>query len=150
MKVGFQMVQFSNSQALTLAIAVVPTFWKPDHSKSGHFCLDFKRCLTKWRHLFRFQPDFRSYSKSGPTSFWPFEIQISPDFRSSLYCKIIFFVGEFLKQCKPFVEEGVHPRVIIRAFRRATNLVIIPTWSLRYFLIYICSHMLDLDKTCIE
>jgi len=33
------------------------------------------------------------------------------------------FLGEFLKQCKPFVEEGVHPRVIIRAFRRATNLV---------------------------
>ena len=32
-------------------------------------------------------------------------------------------LGEFLKQCKPFVEEGVHPRVIIRAFRRATNLV---------------------------
>jgi hypothetical protein len=45
--------------------------------------------------------------------------------RGQLY--IFFFKttlsGEFLKHCKPFVEEGVHPRVIIRAFRKATNLV---------------------------
>ena len=32
--------------------------------------------------------------------------------------------GEFLKQCKPFVEEGVHPRVIIKSFRRATQLAL--------------------------
>jgi len=32
--------------------------------------------------------------------------------------------GEFLKHCKPFVEEGVHPRVIIRAFRKATSLAV--------------------------
>jgi T-complex protein 1 subunit eta len=32
--------------------------------------------------------------------------------------------GEFLKHCKPFVEEGVHPRVIIRAFRKATALAV--------------------------
>lgn len=30
--------------------------------------------------------------------------------------------GEFLKQVKPFVEEGVHPRIIIRALRKATQL----------------------------
>ena len=34
------------------------------------------------------------------------------------------FSGEFLKQCKPFVEEGVHPRVIIKSFRRATQLAL--------------------------
>ena len=33
-------------------------------------------------------------------------------------------IGEFLKQCKPFVEEGVHPRVIIRSFRKATQLAL--------------------------
>jgi len=35
---------------------------------------------------------------------------------------VVILAGEFLKQCKPFVEEGVHPRVIIRAFRKATKL----------------------------
>jgi T-complex protein 1 subunit eta len=30
---------------------------------------------------------------------------------------VVILAGEFLKQCKPFVEEGVHPRIIIRAFR---------------------------------
>ena len=29
-----------------------------------------------------------------------------------------------MKQCKPFVEEGVHPRVIIKSFRRATQLAL--------------------------
>jgi len=32
--------------------------------------------------------------------------------------------GEFLKQCKQFVEEGVHPRIIIRSFRKATTMAI--------------------------
>lgn len=27
---------------------------------------------------------------------------------------VVILAGEFLKQCKPFVEEGVHPRVIIK------------------------------------
>ena len=48
LKVGFQMVQFSNCQALAVAIAIVPTIQKPDHSKSKHFCPDFKWFLTKW------------------------------------------------------------------------------------------------------
>jgi len=37
---------------------------------------------------------------------------------------VVILAGEFLKQCKPFVEEGVHPRIIIRAFRKATNLAL--------------------------
>jgi len=37
---------------------------------------------------------------------------------------VVLLAGEFLKQCKPFVEEGVHPRVIIRSFRKATQLAL--------------------------
>ena len=42
LKVGFQMVQFLNVQALAMAIAIVPTIWKLDHSKFRNFCPDFK------------------------------------------------------------------------------------------------------------
>ena len=31
-----------------MAIAIVPTIQKLDHSKSGHFCPDFNWFLTKW------------------------------------------------------------------------------------------------------
>ena len=34
LKVRFQMVRFSNGQALAMAIALVPTIWTPDHLKS--------------------------------------------------------------------------------------------------------------------
>lgn len=37
---------------------------------------------------------------------------------------MVILAGEFLKQCKPFVEEGVHPRVIIKSFRKATHLAV--------------------------
>lgn len=37
---------------------------------------------------------------------------------------VVMLAGEFLKQCKQFVEEGVHPRVIIKSFRRATQLAL--------------------------
>jgi len=37
---------------------------------------------------------------------------------------VVILAGEFLKQCKPFVEEGVHPRIIIRSFRKATALAL--------------------------
>lgn len=37
---------------------------------------------------------------------------------------VVLLAGEFLKQCKPFIEEGVHPQVIVRAFRRATSLAV--------------------------
>jgi len=36
---------------------------------------------------------------------------------------VVLLAGEFLKQCKSFIEEGVHPQVIVKAFRRATSLV---------------------------
>lgn len=37
---------------------------------------------------------------------------------------VVLLAGEFLKQLKTFVEEGVHPRIIIRAVRKALNLSI--------------------------
>jgi len=35
---------------------------------------------------------------------------------------VVLLAGEFLKQIKPFVEEGVHPRVIIKSVRRSLQL----------------------------
>lgn len=35
---------------------------------------------------------------------------------------VVLLAGEFLKQVKPFVEEGVHPRIVIKAVRRALEL----------------------------
>lgn len=35
---------------------------------------------------------------------------------------VVLLAGEFLKQVKPFVEEGVHPRIIIKAIRKALKL----------------------------
>ena len=37
---------------------------------------------------------------------------------------VVILAGEFLKECKAFVEEGVHPQVIIRAFRQAGQLAV--------------------------
>lgn len=37
---------------------------------------------------------------------------------------VVLLAGEFLKQLKPFVEEGVHPRIIIKAVRKALSLCI--------------------------
>ncbi|KAB7506314.1 T-complex protein 1 subunit eta [Armadillidium nasatum] len=35
---------------------------------------------------------------------------------------VVLLAGELLKQCKPFIEDGVHPHAIVKAFRRATVL----------------------------
>lgn len=37
---------------------------------------------------------------------------------------VVLLAGEFLKQVKPFVEEGVHPRIVIRALRKAMQLTV--------------------------
>ena len=37
---------------------------------------------------------------------------------------VVVLAGEFLKQCKPFIEEGVHPRVVVRGFRKASNMAV--------------------------
>jgi T-complex protein 1 subunit eta len=37
---------------------------------------------------------------------------------------VVLLAGEFLREAKPFIEDGVHPQLIIRAFRIAANLVV--------------------------
>ncbi|CAG9461032.1 unnamed protein product [Pedinophyceae sp. YPF-701] len=37
---------------------------------------------------------------------------------------VVLLAGEFLKEAKPFVEEGVHPRSIMRAYRTACQMAI--------------------------
>lgn len=37
---------------------------------------------------------------------------------------VVVLAAEFLKEAKPFIEEGVHPQIIIRSFRHALNLVL--------------------------
>ncbi|XP_043953319.1 T-complex protein 1 subunit eta [Gambusia affinis] len=37
---------------------------------------------------------------------------------------VTLLAAEFLKQLKPYVEDGLHPQTIIRAFRTATNLAV--------------------------
>nr|CAG4641588.1 EOG090X03U0 [Eurycercus lamellatus] len=37
---------------------------------------------------------------------------------------VVLLAGEFLKQMKPFIEEGVHSQIIIRSVRKATQLAI--------------------------
>ncbi|XP_055328782.1 T-complex protein 1 subunit eta-like [Paramacrobiotus metropolitanus] len=37
---------------------------------------------------------------------------------------VVLLTAEFLKQVKPFIEEGVHPQVIIKGFRKATEMAI--------------------------
>ena len=36
---------------------------------------------------------------------------------------VVMLAGEFLKQAKPYIEENVHPQIIVRSFRKATNMV---------------------------
>jgi len=37
---------------------------------------------------------------------------------------VTLLAGEFLKQMKPFVDEGVHPQIIVRAVRKALNMAL--------------------------
>merc|ERR1712004_600227 len=37
---------------------------------------------------------------------------------------VVILAGEFLKQCKSFIEEGVHPRIVVRGFRKAAAMAV--------------------------
>ena len=37
---------------------------------------------------------------------------------------VVLLAGEFLRQLKPYVEEGVHPQIIIRAVRKGTQMMV--------------------------
>lgn len=37
---------------------------------------------------------------------------------------VTLLAGEMLRTCKPFVEDGLHPRIIVRAYRKAAHLAV--------------------------
>lgn len=37
---------------------------------------------------------------------------------------VVVLASEFLKEAKPFIEEGVHPQIVIRSFRKALDIVL--------------------------
>merc|ERR1711868_229569 len=37
---------------------------------------------------------------------------------------VVILAGEFLKQCKSFIEENVHPRIVVRGFRKAASMAV--------------------------
>ena len=47
---------------------------------------------------------------------------------------VVLLAGEFLKEAKPFIEDGVHPQNLIRSYRTACSLV------LDYFLSFYFSY----------
>jgi T-complex protein 1 subunit eta len=38
---------------------------------------------------------------------------------------VVLLAGEFLRESKPYIEEGVHPQVIIKAFREANRIAML-------------------------
>ena len=104
LQVRFKLVWFSNGQALAMAIATVPTIWKPDLSKPRHICPDFKWFLTKWRPFVWISNGCVSHSKSRPFANQPFfdhlesrQVQISDP-----HCTHIDKVPYFLDLKNPF------------------------------------------------
>jgi hypothetical protein len=53
---------------------------------------------------------------------------------------VVILAGEFLRECKPFVEDGVHPQNIIKHFREAAQMAIARVKSLsgEFFLFLFC------------
>lgn len=37
---------------------------------------------------------------------------------------VVLLAGEFLKQAKPYIEEGLHPQIIAKAYRKASKMAI--------------------------
>ena len=105
------------------------SFWRwdfnwsgsPNHSKSGRFGLDFKWFFTKGWPFVQisngrdsvFQIPFETWIVGNPTSFWPFEIQTSLDFRSPLYYNYIQNLLTFkylwmLPKCQKFYKISIY------------------------------------------
>ena len=88
--------QISNGRVFKcrdLAMAIVPTIQKLDHSK--YFFVQISNVFfPKWLPFvwfsngwaYKFQIPFEILSICKPTSFWPIKIQTSPNFRS--HCKL--------------------------------------------------------------
>lgn len=37
---------------------------------------------------------------------------------------VVLLAGEILRRCKPFIEDNVHPQIIVRGIRKATQLAL--------------------------
>ncbi len=37
---------------------------------------------------------------------------------------VVLLAGEILRKCKPFIEDNVHPQIIVRGIRKATQLAL--------------------------
>lgn len=42
---------------------------------------------------------------------------------------VVILAGEFLKEAKPFIEDGVHPQNLIRSYRIAAHLVLFHSYA---------------------
>ena len=60
---------------------------------------------------------------------------------------VVLLAGEFLKEAKPFIEDGVHPQNLIRSYRTASYLV--GTLQSLVFLIFACDLLLEGSSKCI-
>lgn len=53
---------------------------------------------------------------------------------------VVLLAAEFLKEAKPFIEDGVHPRNLIRSYRTAGFLVCVFLSSLKRYTIEMFRH----------
>lgn len=56
---------------------------------------------------------------------------------SSIYTTVVILAAELLKRSRQFVEDGVSPQLIIRAYRKASEevgLLAVISWFLKVFL----------------
>ena len=37
---------------------------------------------------------------------------------------VVLLAGEFLRECKPYIEEGMHPQTIVKAYREAVGVAL--------------------------
>ena len=85
---------------IATTIDLVPTIRKLNWDLEWIFSLDFKWFSTKWRPFVRisiswasrFQSPMEIQTICNPSSFWPFEIQTSPDLRS--HCTKLFHYSD--------------------------------------------------------
>lgn len=60
---------------------------------------------------------------------------------------VTLLASEFLKQVKPFIEEGVHAQVAVKSFRKAANLV---SFNSMHHCTYICTTKVLFSSTAVR
>ena len=64
---------------------------------------------------------------------------------------VVLLAGEFLKEAKPFIEDGVHPQNLIRSYRIASNLVddlTLPPRGSFYYEVFTFLHLTYYEQCC--